>query len=418
MKDIILSNGIRIILHQMLNTHSVTLGMYIKAGSGYETTEQQGITHLLEHLHFRRMGIMSQEQLYYKIESMGTNLKGITYSDFLQYSIKIHPVYFEDTVAMLKELIYTSEWTNEEFEKEKQVVINQIKENNKYFDMNAEVRRFIFRNTLLEKEIMGTVENISSFNLHDVQEYKKRIFNKNSICFCITGCVNDKKLEWLMNELESWDFPEEKAFEDCSIPQLFHQRGPDIIFYKSTSNIIDADVCFDISGDSGKDKLRNILNCILGEGTGANLQRRIREDLGYSSNIYSYIERYRNFEVLHISFSVEKEYFLSCLMEIVNVLKNLKIKITERELNVSLPFYTKNSIFLEDDTEEMNFQLAYRKFVLGRGTEEEIENIHDIAEELKKIAQEIFVLKNASIFIIGDTKRISKKSIKDILKKL
>lgn len=417
MKDILLSNGLRILYYQMPNTHSITLGMYIKAGSGYEKEEQQGITHLLEHLHFRRMGKMSQDELYYRVESIGTNLRGFTYCDFLQYSMKIHPVYLEDAVMIFKELFYADEWTYEEFEREKQVVVNQIKESNSYFDINREVKRFIFRETLFEKDIMGTVEQVSDFKLNEVQDYKKQIFHKNNVCICITGCVNDKNIEWIKKELESWNLQEGNAVEDCPVPQLFHRRGPDISFYKSCENILDVDVAFDISRNPEEDELRNILNCILGEGTGSNLQKKIREELTYSSNIYSYLERYKYFEVLHICFSVEKQLFAECLIEIVEIIKKLKTEITDKELSVSLPFYTKNKIFLEDDTEEMNFQLAYQIFVLGGKTKELEENSY-IIKKLKSIAQQIFVSNNISVVVAGNSGKNAGKIVRGILRGL
>lgn len=416
MNDIILSNGMRVIYHQMLNTHSITLGIYMKTGSWHEKEEQQGITHLLEHLHFRRMGKMSQKDLYYRIESMGSNLKGVTYCDFLQYSMKIHPVYFKEAITILKELFYADKWSDEEFETEKQVVINQIKENNAYFDLDKEMRKFVFRDSVFAKEMAGTVESVSNLKLSDVLEHKKRIFHKNNVCICAAGYLTDENIEWLNEELEKWNLPEGNIEKEEELPRLFHKRKPDICFYRSSDNILDVNLAFDIERNPEEDEMHNILNCILGEGTGSNLQKRIREELTYSSNIYSYIERYKKFEVLHINFSVEKQLFLNCLAEVVKVIENLKYEISEKELDVSLPFYTKNKVFLEDDTEEMNFQLAYKRFVLETKTERNIsEEPLPVIEELKKIAQKIFMSKNVSIAVAGDIRKIDKKDISEIL---
>ena len=103
-------------------------------------------------------------------------------------------------------------------------------------------------------------------------------------------------------------------------------------------------------------------------------------------------------------------------MKITVLLENLKYEISEKELDVSLPFYTKNKVFLEDDTEEMNFQLAYKRFVLETKTEENIsEEPFSVIEELKKIAQKIFMSKNVSIAVAGDIRKIDKKDISEIL---
>ena len=78
MEVITLNNGLKVLVYPMLNTHSVTIGLYIKAGSGYEKGRFVGTTHLLEHLHFRKCGNLSQEELYYKMERIGSTLRAVT----------------------------------------------------------------------------------------------------------------------------------------------------------------------------------------------------------------------------------------------------------------------------------------------------------------------------------------------------
>ena len=122
---------------------------------------------------------------------------------------------------------------------------------------------------------------------------------------------------------------------------------------------------------------------------------------------------------MHIRFSVEKRLLKQCLTEIIYVISDTKNKITSRDLDVSLPFYTKNKIFLEDDTAEMNFQLAYQNFVLSREIEnEELKNNRQTIISLQKLAQTVFIPENAGVVIIGNVNGISKKSVREIIRKL
>lgn len=189
-EEIVLDNGLNILFHRMPNTHSVAIGLYIKAGSGYESEEQNGITHFLEHLHFRRLGEIGQEELYYRLESMGTSLRGVTYSDFLEFSMKIAPDHIKESLFIFKNLIDADNWTDEEFSKEKQVVINQIKEKESFLFVEDEMRKVVFRNSLLSRRIIGTIENVQHFQKQDIQNYKKQIMNAQNIIFCITGNVD------------------------------------------------------------------------------------------------------------------------------------------------------------------------------------------------------------------------------------
>ena len=78
-----LSNGLTVIFYPIQYTKSVEIGLYVKAGSRYETKRNNGITHLLEHIHFRQLGEMSQEEIYQETECMGSSLQGTTYKENL-----------------------------------------------------------------------------------------------------------------------------------------------------------------------------------------------------------------------------------------------------------------------------------------------------------------------------------------------
>lgn len=419
MEYIKLGNGLNILFHQMLNTHSVTIGLYIKAGSGYESADKKGITHFLEHMHFRRSGTMSQEELYYKMESIGSDLQGRTYCDFLEYSMKILPDNIEEALDIFEKVIYADEWTDEELDKERQVVINQIKEKGNYISIEVEVKKCVFRNTPMADEIIGTVENVQKLHKSDIKQYKKQIFNKNNLIFCITGCVGNAEWEIVQKKLENLDIPEGLENPDIMVPNVFHCRKPDIVFAAADDRLLEVNLSFDVSGCKQTGESLTILNCILGEGTGSNLQKKLRENLGYTSNIYSYVEKYRGFAVLHIRFTVDKGLLLECLKEIVCVINNLKERITFEDLDVSLPFYTSNKVFMEDDTAEMNFQLAYQNFVLGGEFGKEIlEKSGETIHVIQNLANRIFRPCNASIVVIGNVNRISKKSIRCIINEL
>lgn len=417
MEHIILDNGLNILFRQMLNTHSAAIGLYIKAGSGYENERQNGITHFLEHLHFRRLGEISQEDLYYKMESMGSDLRGITYRDFLKFSMKVTPDQIQKSLFLFKNIIEADEWTEEEFLKEKQVVINQIIEKENYIWIEDEVGKTIFGNSPLANRIIGTVENIQNMQMAEILKYKKQMFNRDNLIFCITGHIDDETWLMIQRELQTLHIPKGEQMKWLPVPDGFHCRKPDVSFLITKNSLLDVNLSFDISGAEQMGNLLPILNCILGEGTGSNLQKRVRENLGYTSDIYSYLERYKGFAVLHIRFSVERKLLMQCLTEIIQVIGQIKTEITTKDLDVSLPFYTTNKIFLEDDPLEMNHQIAYDTFIL-EDESDGLSHEKQILIKLEELARIIFVPKNVCLVVEGNTNGISKRSIKNIIDKL
>lgn len=107
------------------------------------------------------------------------------------------------------------------------------------------------------------------------------------------------------------------------------------------------------------------------------------------------------------------------LEEIVMILNDVKDNITKRDLDISLPFYTVNQIFDEDDTEKMNFKLAYKSFILNRKTANyDMKNDNETRTRLQKEAQILFRNQNISAVFMGKINEFSKKNVWKILKRL
>jgi predicted Zn-dependent peptidase len=307
----------------MPNTHSVTIGLYIKAGVGY-SEPMHGITHLLEHLHFRQLGDTTQDTLYYQMESIGSTLRATTYRDFLSFSMKIVPCYFDKAMQIFVNLVSAAEWQKDHFEKEKQVVCNQISEEGTYLVIDDEARKCVFRNHPLARPIMGTAESVMGITPEDATEYKKRVFTADNVYFCVTGNFTTANKAYMLEKLSFCSLSAPGSFL-MEYPLVFHHRKPDVVFqYTNDNSPLDVNMSFDLCTEQDDPRLLEILNCILGEGVGSQLQRQIRERKCYSANITSYIEWYQNFGVLHIRFSVEKHNLYACIQEVVYVLQNLK----------------------------------------------------------------------------------------------
>lgn len=420
MKYYILDNGLRVCYYQMPNTHSVTIGLYVRAGAAYEIDECNGITHLLEHMHFRKLNSYSQEELYYKMESMGSTLRATTYRDFLKFTMKVIPEKVDECIDIFRQIISTIEWTEEEVEKEKQVVKRQIIEKGSYINLDDEVRTQVFKNHGLSNKIMGDIHKIDTLKNIDLKNFKQEKFTANNMMLFITGNLQDSEINVINCKLKGLVIQNNIVENKLNCPKCFCTRKRNICFkHVEDDNPLEVNLSFDIIYNETNKDLLTILNCILGEGVGSLLQKRIREEKNYSADIASYIEWYSGFAVLHISFSIEKKWLLSCLEEIVSVIHEVKTTITQKDLDVTLPFYTVNKVFVEDDTEEMNFQLAYNNFVLDMNHAGfSLKNSEKTIIELQNFAQKLFVDNNITVVVLGNTRNITKKSIVNIISQI
>ena len=97
-----LNNGLKVICYPIEHAMSVEIGLYIRAGARYENKENNGITHLLEHMHFRQLGDMNQKEIYETTEMMGTSLRGTTYKEMLCFNMKVRPKYLEKSLDIFE----------------------------------------------------------------------------------------------------------------------------------------------------------------------------------------------------------------------------------------------------------------------------------------------------------------------------
>lgn len=158
-----------------------------------------------------------------------------------------------------------------------------------------------------------------------------------------------------------------------------------------------------------------VLNCILGGGTGARLQMVLREDMGLVYDISSFVEMYEELAVLRIQYSIPSDSFYSSYKAVINVLNCLKESINIRDLESTLPFFTDNLQFNLDDTQENNFFNEYNQFVLN--TDSGISSLdYDEAtiKRLSDIAKDLFVKQNLTVICLGGCDNIKKNKIADI----
>lgn len=416
MKELCLKNGLKMYLLPMMNTHSVTVGLYVRAGARYESKEKRGITHLLEHLHFRELDGMTQDELYYAMESIGSTLRATTYYDFFKFTMKIRPCYLAKCIDIFTRIISSYTWSESGFEQEKSVVKKQIEERGYDDSGESVIRRSLFGDDGLAYGIMGSLETVDAISVSDVTALKKNVFNNRNMALCVTGNIGESDIELLKERFGELDIREGERLKPSSKIKKLYNRKPDIVFSDDVWNYLDVDIAFDVDyREISIDELR-VLNCILGEGVGSRLQKCVREEMSYTSDIYSEPEIYEDMAVLHIKFSVSKRELLPCLERIFNVIAQMKQEICESDMAVALPFFSENLEFLLDDTERMNFEAAYNNFVLGQSElKTALSNTEECRERLMKAAKKVFVPKNTGVIICGSCGRITKKSIREII---
>lgn len=408
----LLSNGLHVICYPIPHAYSISIALYATCGSINETAKNNGITHLMEHLHFRAMDGFSQDELYYKMEKMGSTLRATTYKDLLRFYIKVRPNHLMEAMTFFQSILTTRAWKQEAFEMEKRVVLNELYEKSAYEDIYDDIEELLWGEHPLSQKVIGTEKSLLAIQPEDITVYKERFFFSGGLRLIVTGALSEADMQLICRTFETLGINCKKEAQSMVPPKQFH-RKPDLELIKNNWESVDVAIAFDVDMHMVSIQELKLLNTLIGGGDGAILQKRIREKLGLTSNIYSYIETYTVGSALVITCTVNQKNSIVVLQEIMKLLREAKCVIPQRDLETSMPFFTENLWYWYEDPELLNMQIGMEasfRNIDNFSVENEIRLYQNISSErLTEISNSIFQSKNASVVFMGEVDNALKK---------
>src|SRR5437588_6774502 len=168
-----LANGVRVITEAMPHVRSVSVGIWIGSGSRRETAEQNGISHFIEHMLFKGTTSRSAEDIARSVDSIGGNLDAFTAKELVCFNTKVLDEHLELAFEVLSDLVLHPMFRDEDIEKEKGVILEEIK-------MEADSPDYLvheifsanfWKDHPLGKPILGTRETVKRFDDDMIRSY-------------------------------------------------------------------------------------------------------------------------------------------------------------------------------------------------------------------------------------------------------
>lgn len=414
-----LNNKMQVITYQNNNIHSVNMSFYFKAGVEYETKDVKGISHLIEHLCFRNLNGMDQETLYNKISSIGGNLRGATYKDFIRFDITVVNKYCSDAFDIMKNLINNRDWTSKEVSAEKRVVLNQI-EAKGVKSFSEYIESIYYKNLNLQNLIMGNKSDVRRLTVENINKWKRKFLNTANACFVLTGDFSDEQRIEIINQLRLLPNNEYNLKRIPQIPKNFknrNSRSDNII--ETSWDMSDISVSLDVDIDKNNIHSVEILNNIIGGGVDSNISLELREKKAYTDEVFANTDIYKDTAKIVIELSVLNRNLLKALDILFRILQRIKYLIYDDEFTNNKVFFSDNKITLLDDARELNFDLGWKDFIL----EKETGDINDIISKYNKVSiEDIFDLaskvineKNLVISVTNNSNIVKTSELKKTL---
>src|ERR1700730_15072138 len=122
-----LKNGVRVISEEMSHVRSVSLGVWIRTGSRRETSEENGISHFIEHMLFKGTKNRSAEEIARSVDSIGGGLDAFTAKEMVSYNTKVLDEHLPIAFDIVSDLVRHPLFEKSDIEKEKGVILEELK---------------------------------------------------------------------------------------------------------------------------------------------------------------------------------------------------------------------------------------------------------------------------------------------------
>ncbi|OGE74286.1 MAG: hypothetical protein A3I07_04555 [Candidatus Doudnabacteria bacterium RIFCSPLOWO2_02_FULL_42_9] len=381
----ILKNGLTVLMVPIEDASSITMSIFVKAGSRYEEKPINGISHFLEHLHFKgTKKYPTAKKLSETIDGIGGEFNANTGKEHTQYFIRSAYEHLPLVFGVLTDMLQNPLFDEKEMQREKGVIIEEI---NMYKD-NPQIHvESLFEETLwpeqsLGRDIAGTADVIRSITREDILKYRNRFYQPSNIIIAISGNFDQKQFEDLIEE--HWSVQPNKktngfkaAFEKQSKPRLSVQN-------KVTEQ---AHMIVGFGAYPYRHKHNyplRILSTILGGGMSSRLFIRIRERMGLAYYVSTSFNNYLDTGDFFVQSGLKVASAPTALEIILDELRKVQTSgITTKELKKAQEYIKgKIALAMEDPHEKLEWYLGQEAFT-GR-----IRTIKQAFEELDKVTVE------------------------------
>lgn len=286
-KKTTLNNGIRVITERIPYASSVSIGIWVANGSRHERRESNGVAHFIEHLLFKGTDRRSSLDIAREIDSVGGVLNAFTSREYVCYYAKVLDKFLPKAVDLLTDIFLHSTFDNEEIEKERRVVLQEI---NMMEDTPDDLIHDLFHQHFwkghpLGMSILGDAESVTGLSREAIIAYKDQMYRADDIIVTAAGNVTHDKLTAL---LEEYLHGVEPGHGRCESAPPVYERRIELI----EKDLEQIHVCLGLKGVQQSHPQRYdafIMNAILGGSMSSRLFQEVREKSGLAYSVYSYI---------------------------------------------------------------------------------------------------------------------------------
>lgn len=404
-RKLILENGVRLVTERIPTLKSVTVGIWVNAGSRDETPAQAGYSHFIEHMFFKGTTSRSATDISREIDALGGEMNAFTTRETTTFYVKVLDQHLAKALDLLSDLLHHSKFGPKEIEKEKQVVLEEIRmvqDDPEDLVQELHAGQVMGRHPL-GRPILGRAATIGALRRKDLLDYIEARYQPQEIVVAVAGNFDQRALErTIAREFGRRHRREAQGPHERRAPEI---RGGVVMQRKQLEQV---HLCIGMKGLSAGHPDRYaayILNSVLGGSVSSRLFQEVREKRGLAYSIYSFLSGYSDGGTLTV-YAGTRQKEVERVLDLVqreirrmaaNAITRDELKRTKDQMKGSL------MLSLESSHSRMN-KLAKDEMIKGKHTTlDEMTRAIDAVtfKQIERVAQEILDEESMSITGLG-----------------
>ncbi|HKL94352.1 MAG TPA: pitrilysin family protein [Clostridia bacterium] len=407
-------NGLKLAYVENKAVRSIALGVYVGVGSINENAGNNGVSHFIEHMTFKGTKSRTAFDIVNEIDSIGAKINAFTSKNNTCYYTVSLDKNIEKCAEILSDLYFNSTFPEDELERERRVILEEISESEDTPDdvCMERLSETFFKGHALSRSILGTKKSLLSLSREDLFSYKAKSYTADNTVVVLTGNITFDNAKAIAEKYFVKKFDGAKCGLIEIPPAKYHSN-----LTKKTKKIEQSHIAFafpSVKYEDDRDLAVQLLCTVFGLEMSSRLFQKVREQLGLCYTIYAYPSFYKKEGSLIIYTSTNPASIEKAVKAIKSEIELLlENGITDDELKKGKEQMKTGLVLGQESTTAI--MRAYGRNVLFAGKlydiDEKIAKIDKLnAEDILSVAREIFDFSKVSSSYVGT------KSDIDILK--
>ena len=400
-----LDNGLKVLTSSMPHTRSVSMAIFVGAGSRYESDDIAGVSHFLEHLLFKGTKRWpTARALSEAVEGLGGFMNASTDREMTVYWCKVASPHFRQALAVLSDMMLNPLMDPVELEKEREVVLEELRMTNDFPTNRVDllIDDIMWPGQPMGRDVGGSQESVRNITEEQILDYTKHQYGPSNAVVAVAGDISHQEVVDLLGEaLREW--APEKPMSWYRVIDV--QETPRITVEQRKTE--QAHLCVGLPGLPLTDPDRHVLslmNVILGEGMSSRLFLELRENLSLAYDIHSSVSLFRDCGSLIVYCGVEPQKSERAITAILKELNGLQDNLPDSEL-IKARELSKGRILLRmEDSRNVAMWMGAQETLTGsvRTVDEVVERIDAVStEDIERVAADLICEEKLKLAVVG-----------------